>query len=128
MFFGRILFSMSKELRFVKWATIFEQNCIVKWVMFFRWFLFALRLSARKSGIKRTLMMRTGVRGPKLYTRNNIFKKRITNMRFWIIYILVQVSFLGTALGRLSKWVFLIFRRWSTMVADIFTQSPLPNA
>ena len=40
----------------------------------------------------------------KVYTRNNIFKKRISNMRFWIIYILVQISFffLGLLLGVLA--------------------------
>ena len=30
LFFGSILFSMSSELRFVKWVRFFEQNCIVK--------------------------------------------------------------------------------------------------
>ena len=32
---GRILLSMSSELRFVKWVRFFEWNCIVKWVNFF---------------------------------------------------------------------------------------------
>ena len=32
---GRILFLMSSELRFVKWVTLFERNCIVKCVIFF---------------------------------------------------------------------------------------------
>ena len=31
----------------------------------------------------------------KLYARNNIFNKIIPNMRFWIIYISVQILFLG---------------------------------
>ena len=43
-------------------------------------------------------------------------------MTFWIIYILVQVSFSGTALGRFSQ-CFFIFRRPPTMVADIFIQN-----
>ena len=30
-----------------------------------------------------------------LYAWNNIFKKRIPNIRFWIIYILDQISFYG---------------------------------
>ena len=47
-----------------------------------RKFSLALRLSARKSGIKKILMMSTGTCEPKSYARNNIFKKRITNMRF----------------------------------------------
>ena len=29
------------------------------------------------------------------YARNNIVKKRIPNIKFWIIYILVQISFFG---------------------------------
>ena len=44
-------------------------------------------------------------------------------MTFWIIYILVQISILGTALGRFSRFIF-SFRRRPTMVADIFSQSP----
>ena len=32
---GSILFSMSSELRFAKWVRYFEQNCIVKCVIFF---------------------------------------------------------------------------------------------
>ena len=60
----------------------------------FRWFLLGLRFSAINSGIKQNLMMSTGTCGIKLYARCNIFKKKITNMTFGIIYILVQVSFL----------------------------------
>ena len=45
-------------------------------------------------------MMSTGTCGPKLYTLNNIFKKRISNMRFSFIYILVQISFYGGLLQR----------------------------
>ena len=61
----------------------------------FGWFLLALRFSATHSETKKTLMMFTRTYGIKLNARKNIFKKRITNMRFSIIYILVQVSFLG---------------------------------
>ena len=60
----------------------------------FRWFLLGLRFSAINSGIKQNLMMSTGTCGIKLYAQCNIFKKKITNMTFGIIYILVQVSFL----------------------------------
>ena len=42
-------------------------------------------------------------------------------MTFWIIYILVQISILGTALGRFSQF-FKNFCRRATMVADIFSQ------
>ena len=45
----------------------------------------------------------------KLYVRNNIFKKRIPNITFWIIYILAQISFLATALGRFSQCFFKFF-------------------
>ena len=96
-----------QEVRSVKWVRFFEGNCIIKWEIFFHWFLLALRFSATNYGIIKTLMMSTGTCGIKLYARNTIFKKRITNMRFWIIYILVQVS---PALGRFSQcFFFLIF-------------------
>ena len=62
-----------------------------------------------------------------LYARNNIFKKRIPNMIFWIIYIFVQISFVGTALGRFSQFFFFNFLS-PTMVGDIFIhiQPPPP--
>ena len=44
-------------------------------------------------------------------------------MTFWIIYILVQILFLGIALGRFNQIFFPIFRRQPTMMVDIFTQS-----
>ena len=47
-------------------------------------------------------------------------------MTFWIIYNLVQIPFLGTALGRFNQCFFFIFRRWPTMVTDISTQPPPP--
>ena len=31
---GSVLFSMSVELRFVKWVRLFKWNCVVKWVVF----------------------------------------------------------------------------------------------
>ena len=40
-------------------------------------------------------------------------------MKFWIIYILVEISFLGDCFSE-------IFLRQPTMVADNFTQSPTP--
>ena len=45
--------------------------------------------------LKKTLMMSSGTCRKKLYAWKNILKNRITNMRFWIIYILVQFSFFG---------------------------------
>ena len=91
----------------------------------FRWILLALRLSARKSDIKKNSDFHWNIwtNTKKLYARNNIFKKRLPNTRFWIIYVLVQISlFWGLFLGISASVFFLIFCRWSTMVADIFTQ------
>ena len=50
---GAYYFLMSSELRFIKWVSFFEQNCHVKWVIFFCHFLLTLRLFARKSEIKK---------------------------------------------------------------------------
>ena len=61
----------------------------------------------------------------KVYTRNNIFKKGISNMRFWIIYILVQISFFfsGTTFGCFSRSFFLLFvvnqPWWSTFLLSV---------
>ena len=54
---GYILILMSSEVRF------FKRNFIVKCVIFFAGFLLALRHSARKSEIKKTLMMSSGTSG-----------------------------------------------------------------
>ena len=62
------------------------------------------------------------------------FKKRIPNMRYRIIYILPPPPFfffflfggMGVLLsGVLASVFFLIFGRWPTMMADIFTQIKL---
>ena len=83
----------AKELRFLKWV-FFERNCIVKSVIFFAVIFFiAFEIFGYKFWNKKTLMMSTGTCGLKLCTRNNVFKKKkIANMRFWIIYILLLVS------------------------------------
>ena len=47
-------------------------------------------------------------------------------MRFLIIYFLVQVLVYGTVLGHFGQCNFKIFRRWPTMLADIFTQHTPP--
>ena len=101
----------------VKWVDIrktsevFWSKLYCKMSDIFRYFLLALRLSTWKSeNLKKSLMTSTGTCGRiKKYTRNNIFKKRIPNMRFWIIYILVRVSFLGTVLRRFSQCLFFQF-------------------
>ena len=62
----------------------------------------ALGLSVKKSEIKKIsddIYWNMWTNLKKMYAWNNIFQKRIPNVRFWIIYILVQISrFFGTAL------------------------------
>ena len=62
---GSILFSMSSELRFVKWVRFFEQNCIVKCVIFFASFcwLWDFLMENLKLKKKETLMISTGTFG-----------------------------------------------------------------
>ena len=112
-------------------SNVFWAKLVLKLVVFFASFCWLWDFLLENLKLKRNS---DDVRGnvstniKKLYAQNNIFKKRIPNMTFWIIYILVQISFLGTALGRLSQcFFFLIFRRWPTMVTDIFTQPPPPT-
>ena len=81
-----------KRVEICKVSEVYWAKLYCKMSDLFHWFLLALRFSATNSGIKKTLMS-TGTFGLKLYARSNIFKKRITNMRFSIIYVLVQVSF-----------------------------------
>ena len=101
----------------------FERNCIVKLVIFFissSWLwdflLENLKLKRNSDDVRGNIS--TNLK--KLYAQNNIFKKRIPNMTFWIIYILVQISIFGTALGRFRQ--FFYFCRRPTMAADIFSQ------
>ena len=88
----------------VKWVEvrkIVERNCIVKRVIFFAsfcwlWDFLLENLKLRK----KTLVMSIGTSGqikkrcmPEVILLKT--KKKIWNMRFWIIYTLVQFSFLG---------------------------------
>ena len=121
---------MSSKLSFVKWVRFFEQNCIVKWVIFFTSFCwlwdFLLENLERNNFDNVHWKVWTNIK--KLFSRNNVFKKGITNMQFWIIYILVQISFFGgLVLGCFSHHLFLVFYRRPTMVVDIFTQPPPPT-
>ena len=98
---GRILFSMSCELRFLKWVRSFERNCIVKWVIFFASFYWLCDFLLENMKIKKNsddVHWNVWANTKALHALNNIFKKRILNMRLGIIYILVQISVLGTAL------------------------------
>ena len=100
----------------IKWAEVHKKSEVfwVKpfWKMsdLFCYFLLALRLSARKSEIKKKLRWCPLERTlNERYVRNNIFKKRIPDMSFWIIYNLVQISFFGRLVKGISASVFLLF-------------------
>ena len=72
-------------------------------------------------------MMSSGTYVKKLYVQNNIFKKRIPNMRFWITYNLVQISVFEWLLKGVSAlFFFSIFHRRPTVVANIFSQLAPP--
>ena len=102
VFWEHVIFDFKRvEIREMSEAFWVKLYC--KMSDIFGWFLLALRYSATNFGIKKTLMMSTGTCGLKLYSRRNIFKKRITSMRIWIIYILVQVSFFGGLLWLIKK-------------------------
>ena len=95
--FGCVERVMSSELRFVKWVTLFERNCIVKCVIFFANFCWLWDFPLENLKIKRNSDEdhRNAWKNMKMLYSQNIFKNRIPNMRFWIIYILVQISFFG---------------------------------
>ena len=72
--------------------------------------------------------MSSGTYVKKLYAQNNIFKKRIPNMRFWITYNLVQISaFEGLLKGVSALFFFSIFHRRPIVVANIFSQLAPPQ-
>ena len=68
-----------------------------------------------------------------IYARNNIFRKRIPNMRFWMTYILIQISFFGgTGLGCFSQCFLKIFvvgqPWWPTLSLSLPIIRKLPMA
>ena len=91
---GSILFSMPSEYRIVKWARFFERNFIVKCLIFFAsfcwlWDFLLENLKLKENSDDAHWNVWTNI---KTYARNDFFKKRILNMRFWIIYNLVEIS------------------------------------
>ena len=84
----------SDFLNFIKWVRFFEQNCIVKWMNFSLVFFDFEKIKKLKKNSD-NVHWKVWTNMKKLYARywKNIFKERIPNMRFWIIYILVQISF-----------------------------------
>ena len=120
---------MSSELRFVKWVRFFERNCIVKWVIFFAsfcwlWDFLLENLKLKKNSGDVYWNVWTNIK--TLYARNNIFKKRIPNMRFLNhLYFGPSFVFQGTILGGFSQCFFQFFVMgqpwWSTFL------SPFPS-
>ena len=92
-----LLFLMTSELRFVKSLTFFEWNYAVKqWVIFFAsvcWLGDFLLETPKLKNVPDNVHCNLWTNIKKLHDWNDIFKERIPNMRFCIIYILVQISF-----------------------------------
>ena len=107
---GSILFSISSEFRFIKWVSFFKQNCIVKWVIFFANFCwlcdFLLKNLKSKKKNSDDVHWNAWTNIKKSCARRSIFKKIIPNMRLWIIYFLVQMSFFGKLLQSVLASVF----------------------
>ena len=102
--------------------TLFKQNCIVKWVIFLTsscwlWDFLLEHLKLKKNSDH-----------VHWYARNDISKKESQIWVFESFIFWSKVHFLRTSLGFFSQFFFfVIFCRWSTMVANIFTQpSPSP--
>ena len=126
-----ILFSMSSELRFVKWVMIFKWNCVVKWVIFSVSFCWSSDFLLENVELKNSNDVHWNVwmNIKKLYNHNNTFKKQNSKCEI-LNHLYCGSSFIfgGTALRCFSLHFFLIFcRRW-TIVGDIFTQPPSPPA
>ena len=103
----------------IKWVEVRKMNDFYRAKLYckmndlFPWSLLALRLSARKPETKKKLWkcpyIWANIKLCKaVYARNNIFKKRILNMTesFWIIYILIQISFWRLLKGVLACVLF----------------------
>ena len=106
-----IIFNI-KRVDVRKWVRFFERSCIVEWVIIFASFSWLWGFLLEKMKIKKSpddFHWNVWTNTKTLYVRNNIFKKRIPNLRFWIIYILVEISLLGTTLGRFSQLFFSFF-------------------
>ena len=129
VFWEHFIFSF-KRVEIRKMSVVFWVKLYCKMGDIIGWFLLALRLFATNSGIKKTLMMSTRTCGLKLFARNNIFKNGNYKYEKYEIlnhlYFGPSFVFWRTALGRFIQYFFLIFCRWSAMVANIFTHPPPP--
>ena len=107
---------MLSELTFLKWVVFFEQNCIVKWVIFvasFCWFW-----DSKSELIYKFVSISINFRF------SGRVSKPTPNKRFWIIYVLAQISFFETVLEPFSQCKFKIFHCQPTMMTNIFTHPP----
>ena len=103
-----------------KMGEVFEQDYIVKCVILFAIFCWFWDFLLENLKLKTKLWWCSL---EHLDKHKNVCPKYETLN----IYILVQILFFGgTALGRFSQCFFKISCRWSTMVGDIFNQSPTP--
>ena len=114
VFWEHVIFNFKRveirKISAVLWAKLYFQMSDL-----FGWFLLALRFSATNSGIKK--MERVGLK--KYFQKKNCKYEILNHLYFGPSFV-----FWGTALGRFSQSFFFLFRPWSTMVTDIFTQHP----
>ena len=89
--FGCVEGVMSSELRFVKWVTLFERNCIVKCVIIFANFCWLWDFLLENLKIKKkTLMKSTGTSGkiwkcyiPKIFSKIEFLIWDFESFIFW---------------------------------------------
>ena len=87
---------MSSKLSFLEWVRFFEQNCIVKCVIFIAKFCWLWDFLLENLKLKKNsddIHWNVWINIKTLYARNNISKKRIPNMRFFIFWS--KFCFLG---------------------------------
>ena len=117
---------MLSELRFGKWVIFFEWNCIVKCLIVFASFCWLWDFLQENMKLKKTLIMFFGTSGQiwiRCMPEIIFFQKRIPNMRFWIIYISVQIL---CSFG--DYFFFFIFGdRWPTFLLGLPTIKKLPT-
>ena len=107
-----ILFWTSSQLRFEKQVRFFKATLFCKMSNVFRYFLLALKLSARKPSLKKIYddvhwNVWTNIKNG--FARNNISKKRIPNTRFWIIISGSKSHILGDCSRTFFRFLFHFF-------------------
>ena len=105
-----MLLSVSKELGFVKSVRYFEQNCIVKWVIFLAGFYWLCEIFCYKFWNKKNFgalhwNLWTKIVRPKKYFQKKNCKYEILNH----LYFGPSFVFWGVSLGRFNQCFFLFF-------------------